>query len=100
MASLLDVLIFGAVYGSWILSLPLFTLAITLCNVLYVTVSMKTHLVCTSLHIEKNKIGEIMRFTQVLIESLLRKGSVKSIKPIYHVICLLMRSLKIFVSFL
>ena len=27
MASLLDVLIFDAVYGSWILSLPLFTLA-------------------------------------------------------------------------
>ena len=26
MASLLDVLIFDAVYGSWILSLPLFTL--------------------------------------------------------------------------
>ena len=30
MASLLDVLIFDAVYGSWILSLPLFTLAIML----------------------------------------------------------------------
>ena len=30
MASLLDVLIFDAVYGSWILSLPSFTLGITL----------------------------------------------------------------------
>ena len=29
MASLLDVLIFDAVYGSWILSLPLFTLDCT-----------------------------------------------------------------------
>ena len=28
MASLLDLLIFDAVYGSWILSLPLFTLGI------------------------------------------------------------------------
>ena len=30
MASLLDMLIFDAVYGSWILSLPLFTLAISM----------------------------------------------------------------------
>ena len=36
-------------------------------------------------------------FTQVLIKPLLRKGSViKSIKPMYHLICLLMGSLKIF----
>ena len=35
-------------------------------------------------------------FTQVLIEPLLKKGSVKSIKPIYHLTRLLMGSLKIF----
>ena len=33
MASLLDMLIFDAVYGSWILSLPLFTLDIMVYNI-------------------------------------------------------------------
>ena len=38
MASLLDVLIFDAVYGSWILSLPLFTLGIT--DIIIILVSL------------------------------------------------------------
>ena len=49
MASLLDVLIFDAVYGSWILSLPLFTLDISYSYNVTIVVTILTWLLLRQL---------------------------------------------------
>ena len=74
-------------------------------SVINVTVSAKTRLVHTSMHIENLKIiCKIMHATkknmQVLIGPVFEEGILKSIQTIYHLIRLLMENLKLFVSFL
>ena len=71
-------------------------------NLQYVTVSVKTRLICTSMSIEKieilHKITHATRKNMhVFIEPVLKEGRFKSIK-LYTI--LLMGILKIFVSFL
>ena len=58
----------------------------------------------SSTRFEKTKLKKLVKLhvlqRKFLIKPLLRKESLKSIKPTHHLICLLMGSLKIFVSFL
>ena len=66
------------------------------------TVSAKTRLVRTSMCIEKNEIlknGEITCVTKKIYTGFYQAGK-DLIKPIYHLIRLLMGSSKSFVSFL
>ena len=77
---------------------------LTVQNNTFVIVSVKTRLVRTSMHFEKNeilKIGEIThakrKFYTSLIKPLLRERRLKSSQHIYHLIRLLMGSFKIFV---
>ena len=67
---------------------------------IYVTISVKTHIVRTSIHIERTKFNKITHATGAgLMGPAISEGSFKSTKTINHLTCLAMESSKIFVSF-
>ena len=85
-----------------------FSLLSDLIDIYYVTISAKTQIVRTSMYIEKNPqnlkfICEITHVTGKYLQGLMgpaiSTGSFKSAKIIYHLIHLVMKSSKIFVSF-
>ena len=73
----------------------------------YVTLSAKTCIVCTSMHIEKKRnilkkkeiICKITHATGGLMGPAISEGSFKSTKTIYHLSRLAMEGSKILVSF-
>ena len=81
-----------------------FSLLPNLIDIWYVIVPTKTLILCTLRKMNLITIRKITHVTkknmQVFIGPVLEEVRFKSMKTIYHFICLLMESLKIFVLFL